>query len=139
MRSAGTRPRRRGGWTQLEHVLSHIPLGVSFESIGPDADIRQIREATKGKQAISGNLDPLKVLWQGNPESIAAEVQRIMGICKEGGGFIFNSGEMNPREIPEENMMAFMETAQKLLSRLQIRPCRILLGPVPVLCKRCFT
>jgi len=100
--------------TQLEHVLSHLPLGVSFESIGPDADIRQIREATRGKQAISANLDPIKVLWQGTPESITAEVKRIMNICKDGGGFIFNSGEMNPREIPEENMMAFMETAHKI-------------------------
>lgn len=100
--------------TQLEHVLSHLPLGVSFESIGPDADIRQIREATIGKQAISANLDPIKVLWQGNPESVAAEVLRIMNICKKGGGFIFNSGEMNPREIPEENMLSFMQTAQRL-------------------------
>jgi uroporphyrinogen decarboxylase len=100
--------------TQLEHVLSHLPLGVSFESIGPDGDIREIREATRGRQPISANLDPIKVLWQGNPESIADEVKRIMGICKEGGGFIFNSGEMNPREIPEENMSAFMESSQRL-------------------------
>jgi uroporphyrinogen decarboxylase len=100
--------------TKLEHVLSHLPLGVSFESIGPGGDIRQIREATRGRQPISANLDPIKVLWQGNPESIAADVKRIMDICKEGGGFIFNSGEMNPREIPEENMLAFMETSRKL-------------------------
>lgn len=51
--------------TQLEHVLSHLPLGVSFESIGPDGDIREIREATRGRQPISANLDPIKVLWQG--------------------------------------------------------------------------
>ena len=100
--------------TQLEHVLSHLPLGVSFESIGPDGDIRQIREATRGKQPISDNLDPIKVLWQGNPESIAAEVNRIMSICKDEGGFIFNSGGMNPRETSEENMLVFMETSQKL-------------------------
>jgi uroporphyrinogen-III decarboxylase len=100
--------------TRLDNVLSHLPLGLSFESIGPDADIREIRKATKGLQPISGNLDPIKVLWQGNPDSISAEVERIMGICKEGGGFIFNTGEMNPREIPEENMDAYMQTARKL-------------------------
>ena len=37
-----------------------------------------------------------------------------MDICKEGGGYIFNTGEMNPRQVPEENMMAYMETAKKL-------------------------
>jgi uroporphyrinogen decarboxylase len=100
--------------TQLDHVLSHLPLGVSFESIGPAGDIRQIREATKGLQPISSNLDPIEVLWHGNPGSIAADVERIMSICKEGGGFIFNSGEMNPREIPDENMDAFVSTARKL-------------------------
>jgi len=98
----------------LEHVLSHIPLGVSFESIGPGGDIEVIRNATKGIQPISGNLDPIKVLWQGNPDSIRADVERIMKICKPGGGFIFNSGEMNPRMIPEENMDAYMKTAKML-------------------------
>ena len=100
--------------TKLDHVLSHLPLGVSFESIGPDADIREIREVTRGIQPISGNLDPIKVLWQGNPDSITADVNRIMRICKEGGGFIFNTGEMVPRETPEENMDAYMSAAWKM-------------------------
>jgi uroporphyrinogen-III decarboxylase len=99
---------------KLDHVLSHHPVGMSFESIGPYGDIRQIREATRGIQPISGNLDPLNVLWQGNPEIIAAEVNRIMSICKKGGGFIFNTGEMNPRETPAENMEAYMSAAQDL-------------------------
>jgi uroporphyrinogen decarboxylase len=100
--------------TELEHILSHLPLGLSFESIGPDGNIHQIREATKGIQPISGNLDPIRVLLEGNPDSISADVKRIMKICKDGGGFIFNSGEMNPRMIPEENMDAYMTTAKKL-------------------------
>ena len=100
--------------TKLENILSHKDVGMSFESIGPDGDIQQIRQATKGKQAISGNLDPLKVLWQGNPDTITADVRRIMSICKEGGGFIFNTGEMNPRETPVVNMEAYMSVARNL-------------------------
>ncbi len=100
--------------TELDHVLSHLPLGLSFESIGPDGNIEEIRRATKGILPISGNLDPLKLLLNGTPELIAADVERIMKICKDGGGFIFNSGEMNPRMIPEENMDAYMITAKKL-------------------------
>jgi uroporphyrinogen decarboxylase len=100
--------------TQLDHVLSHHPVGMSFENIGPDSDIRQIRKATRSIQPISGNLDPLKVLWQGNPDSIAADVKRIMSICKKGGGFIFNTGEMNPRETPVENMEAYVLAARDL-------------------------
>lgn len=100
--------------TKLEHVMSHLPLGLSFESIGPDADIRIIREATRGLQPISGNLDPINVLLNGNPVTITKEVERIMKVCKDGGGFIFNAGEMNPRQIPEENMDAYMTAAHKL-------------------------
>lgn len=99
---------------QVKHVLSHLPLGVSFESIGPAANIAEIRQATKGKQAISGNLDPIEVLWRGTPESIAAEVKRIMAICKDGGGYIFAPGEMNPYQVPAENMHAMMQTAKSL-------------------------
>jgi uroporphyrinogen-III decarboxylase len=100
--------------TKLEHVLSHSPVGMSIENIGPAGDMREIREATKGKRPISGNLDPIEVLWQGNPESIAADVERIMNICKDGGGYVFNTGEMNPGQTPEENMIAYMSAAQKL-------------------------
>jgi hypothetical protein len=54
----------------------------------------------------SGYLDPIKVLWHGNPASISAEVGPIMRICKKGGGFIFITGEMVPQETSLENMDA---------------------------------
>lgn len=97
-----------------DHVLAHIPLGCSFESIGPAGDIAEIRAATKGRQAISGNLDPIEVLWRGTPEPIASEVDRIMKIGKPGGSYIFSTGEMNPRDTSEANMMAYMRTAKRL-------------------------
>lgn len=98
----------------IPHVLSHIPLGLSFESIGPAADIAAMRAATKGKHAISGNLDPIEVLWRGTPESVTAEAERIMNICKPGGGYIFNTGEMNPMQVPAENMRAFIQAGKRL-------------------------
>jgi uroporphyrinogen-III decarboxylase len=100
--------------TQVEHVLSHLPLGCSFENIGPTGDMRRIREATRDKLAISGNLDPLEVLWKGTPSLVAGEVERIMGICKPGGAYIANTGEMNPRDVSEDNMLAYVRTAKEL-------------------------
>jgi len=97
-----------------EHVLSHRPLGCSYENIGPAADMAAVRAATRGTMAISGNLDPIEVLWRGTPELIAREVERIMGICKPGGAYIFNTGEMNPRDVPERNMTAMVQAARKL-------------------------
>lgn len=100
--------------TNLDNVLSHLPLGLSFESIGPDANIMQISNALKGKAAFSGNLDPLRVLWEGTPELVKSETTRIINTCKSNGGYIFNTGEMNPVQVPAENMKAMMDTARSL-------------------------
>jgi uroporphyrinogen decarboxylase len=99
--------------TNLENIISHLPLGVSFENIGPAADIKQISESLKGKSAISGNLDPLHVLWKGTPELIERETFRIISACKNNQGYIFNTGEMNPRDVPEENMRSMMNEARR--------------------------
>ena len=37
-----------------------------------------------------------------------------MNIGKAGGGYLFNTGEMNPRDTPAENMRAMMRTAKQL-------------------------
>jgi uroporphyrinogen-III decarboxylase len=99
---------------RTDHIAAHIPMGMSFESIGPAADIAGVKEATLSRLPISGNLDPIGVLWQGTPELIASEVERIMNTGKKGGGYIFATGEMNPRQVPEENMIAYMEAATRL-------------------------
>jgi uroporphyrinogen-III decarboxylase len=49
----------------------------------------------------------------GTPEQVAAEAKRIMNIGKQGGGYIFNTGEMNPRDVPVENMEAMLKTARE--------------------------
>jgi uroporphyrinogen-III decarboxylase len=100
--------------TEIEHIKEQMNLGAGIMSIGPDGDINKIRHLTKGKQPISGNLDPIKVLMERTPESISTDVERIMKICKPGGGFVFNTGEMNPRMVPEENMDAYMFAAKRL-------------------------
>jgi MtaA/CmuA family methyltransferase len=98
----------------IENILSHLPLGVSFENVGPAADMQEVSRALRGKAAFSGNLDPLEVLWKGTPELVKMETTRIIKICKDNGGYIFNTGEMNPGQVPAENMKAMMETARKL-------------------------
>lgn len=69
-------------------------------------------DAVDDFRAITGNLDPLDVLYRGTPRLIEAEVERLMTIGKANGAWIFNTGEMNPREVPEENMRAMMKAAK---------------------------
>jgi len=102
--------------TNLDNIFSHLPLGVSFENIGPAGDIKEISEALKSKAAFSGNIDPLEVLWKGTPELVKSETTRIIERCRDNGGYIFNTGEMVPSQVPVENIKIMMETARLLSS-----------------------
>ena len=109
-----------GGWSfyhasehKLEHMKAQIATGISALSVGPGVDMAVVKEAVGGKCCILGNVDPINALLQGTKERVVEDSKRIMNIGKQGGGYIFNSGEMVPRDIPEENMIAMIKTARE--------------------------
>jgi len=97
----------------IPHILAECELGVDIINIGPGADIAEVKKTLAGKQCFSGNLAPIEVLMRGTPEKVAEETARIINICKPGGGYVFNTGEMNPRDVPVENMKAMIGTDLK--------------------------
>ena len=100
--------------TQVPYLVEEAKLGVDIISAGPEADIAAVKEAMAGVRCFSGNLDPIEVLMRGTPEEVEAEVEKIMAVCKPGGGYLFNTGEMNPRDTPVENMQAMVRAAKRL-------------------------
>ena len=72
----------------------------------------EIRKEFTGKCCFSGNLDPIEVLMRGTSDEVAAEAERIVKLCYPAGGYIFCTGEMNPRDVPEENMRAMVRAAR---------------------------
>lgn len=97
----------------VPHILAECDLGVDIINVGPAADIAEVKKALAGKQCFSGNLDPIEVLMRATPEKVAEEAERIANICKPGGGYVYCTGEMNPRDIPEENMKAMVKACRK--------------------------
>jgi len=87
--------------------------GFSILSVGPGIDIEEARRIVNGRVCLSGNVDPLAILARGTPEQVRQEVERIVRNVSVHGGHVMNSGEMVPRETPEENVRAFVETARK--------------------------
>jgi len=65
------------------------------------------------KVCILGNVDPIKILLQSSPDKVYDESKRIMETGKQNGGYIFNSGEMIPRDVPEENIRAFVRAGRE--------------------------
>lgn len=101
----------------IPYLLAEVELGADIISAGPAADIAEVKKALAGKSCFSGNLDPIEVLMRGTPQQVATETERIMKTCKPGGGYIFCTGEMNPRDVPVENMKALVQTARRLGER----------------------
>ena len=71
------------------------------------------RPALGGKCCFSGNLDPIEVLLRGTPGEVAREAERIVRIGYSQGGYLFNTGEMNPRDMPVENMRAMIAAVRQ--------------------------
>ena len=97
----------------VPYILAEAELGVSIISIGPAANIADVHSVLTDKQCFSGNLDPIEVLMRGTPEQVASETRRIMNLCKDSGGYLSCTGEMNPRDVPVDNMRAYMKTARE--------------------------
>ena len=95
------------------HILAESELGVDIIACGPDADMAEVRSALTGKTCFSGNLDPIEVLMRGTPERVAQEAERLVRTCYPDGGYVFCTGEMNPRDTPEENMRAMIEAVRR--------------------------
>ena len=101
----------------IPHIELECELGVDSISIGPAADLAAVKKTVAGKSCIMGNLDPIAVLMQGTPKAVERETERIMRIGQQGSGYLFNTGEMNPHDVPAENMHAMIRKA-KALSKL---------------------
>lgn len=98
----------------IPHIEIETQLGVSVISVGPGIDIGKAKKTVKGKTCLMGNLDPVNILLNANPEIVNQETERIITTAKDGGGYIFDTGEMVPRDVPEENMRAMLHTARKM-------------------------
>jgi uroporphyrinogen decarboxylase len=115
---------KNGGWT-FYHASEFNPiyiemmadLGVSVLSVGENADIAKAKQIVKNKVCLTGNIDPIKVLLFKSPEEVAKEAERILNITAGEGGYIFDSGEMIPRDTPEENMIAMINAIRKYNNR----------------------
>lgn len=95
------------------YLLAECDLGADIINCGPESDLPDVRRALTGKNCFSGNVDPIETLLRGTPQQVAEETERAIRTGYSGGGYLFNTGEMVPRDVPEENMRAMMETARK--------------------------
>lgn len=97
----------------VPYLLAESELGVDIINCGPGADLAAASKALAGRTCLSGNLDPIQVLLRGTPQDVARETERIVRTCHPAGGYLFCTGEMNPRDTPVENIKAMIQTVRR--------------------------
>lgn len=77
---------------------SLVPMGEAREKMGPD-------------QVLLGNLDPVRDLWNGTPESVYSAVAECHR--QAGGRYVVAAGCEVPRDTPAANLRAMIRYARE--------------------------
>lgn len=85
-------------------------VGASLVDLDYFSPVAEARAAMGPDQALLGNIDPVRVLRDGTPESIAEALQSCFGAA--GPRYVVGAGCEVPRGTPEANVRALVEFAQ---------------------------
>ncbi len=80
--------------------------GVECFSCDSKVNLAIARKNIGKKMAIMGNIDPVRVLWQGTPQTIRDTAFKCIDDAGQEGGFILAPGCESPRDCSDENMIA---------------------------------
>lgn len=100
---------------KVDSILDDIvECGVDvFDPFQPDVmDIYEIRERYRNKLAFWGGLSIQSTLPYGSVEEVKKETNRLLTELGPGGGYVFAPSHSMTRDIPPENIIAFLEILQ---------------------------
>lgn len=75
-------------------------------------DVFKIKKQYEGKMAFWGGLSVQNTLPQGTVEEVKRESRKLLDKLGPGGGYIFAPSHSITRDVPVENIMAFLEMAR---------------------------
>jgi len=87
-------------------------LGCEMVDLDWMVPLSRAREAMGPNQVLAGNVDPVKVLRNGTPESVAAAIAECHR--QAGPAYIVGAGCEVPRDTPAENLRALRDYARSV-------------------------
>ena len=87
--------------------------GCAVLELDYKCDLRQIKEAARGKTTILGAIDPSGVLALGSTALIEEKVREELTVLGPGGGFIIGPGCALPTHTPPDNIHALIAAAHR--------------------------
>jgi uroporphyrinogen decarboxylase len=90
-----------------------VSLGVRvFNPFQPEVmDVPALMQSYRGRLAFWGGLSVQRTLPYGTPEQVRAETLKLLELGR-GGGYVLSPSHAVPADVPLENILAFVETAQ---------------------------
>ena len=73
-------------------------------------DHKRLKELRKGRLVLDGGVSHL-ILVQGTPYDVAEETKRVLDMFAPDGGILIGPSQVFTRDMPAENIIAFLETA----------------------------
>jgi MtaA/CmuA family methyltransferase len=89
----------------------YAETGADLIEVDHKVDLAYARDTVAGRSCLIGNLDPVTVLLQGTPERVAAESDRCLETCAD-GGYVLGSGCVVPRFTALENLQAMVAAVE---------------------------
>jgi uroporphyrinogen decarboxylase len=97
------------------HLLDEFAaLDCDALSLGSELDLVETTDALPEDLVLMGNINPVEVLLQGDPETVRRRVTRALERMAGRSNFILSTGCDVPAEAPFENIQAFMTAAMDL-------------------------
>jgi uroporphyrinogen decarboxylase len=101
------------------HLLQNlIATGAAALELDPATDPHVCKQATRGKTAVLGMLDPAHILRNRSRQEVRAHACEILRIMSPGGGFLLGPGCALPPDTKEENIHELMECVREETSPL---------------------
>ena len=87
-----------------------VGIGLNcFNPFQPEVmDVAALMRQYRGRLAFYGGLSVQKTLPYGTPEEVRQESRRLLELASQ-GGYIFSPSHDVPKDVPLENMLAFLE------------------------------
>ena len=99
-----------GQWLELMAESGADALGLDWT-----VNLGQARQRVGSQVALQGNFDPAALF--GTPESVRAEVRRILHSYGEGSGHVFNLGHGISQHTDPENVKALVDAVHEYSTR----------------------
>lgn len=103
------------------HICAYTePIWKDILSLGAFAfhgdilpGIKKCKEQIGSQLCLVGNIDPINVLFYGSPSDVKDAAEECIRQAAPGGGFVLASGCDTGYDVPSENILALVETANR--------------------------